>query len=520
MGNIEEIISFWKSMDPLIHEAYRVLGKEVTMGMPGPCMPAISETENIGIGSPYGKGAERIWGFWGTAIHKIQLGPGGKTNKITGHSPYMSELADNPFFIPAESLVKRGLVRKKTLEKIYATPKKSDYIDFDQVEKDFHTLLEEARQTKKSRLSLPVFSTHLAEEYAEHCLFPYIGDLQVLIPAEIQKKYPDLFLKEMTLGAPPDDFSDEPQRWGFPVFKPEFLFNKDGSLGVAGKIWKDLLENAMRRTKGGLRIDHFIGFINPYLLSDDPTIKSGRLYSSPKHPLLKRYYKRRLSDFAAVTEKILLPAARKYGMRAEELYLEDIGIRPPEMDKILKKFGLNRMLVTQFVNINDKNHLYHLMQAKPQDVAALDTHDTPSIQEFFDQMDDDMRYAHAINMAEHLRFNYNDSLKSTEQLVRMKWAELMLCPAKRVQAFFTSWTGQQGRYNIPNTLNAWHLRCVPDFEKLYFKNLARGRAYNPLDATALAIFARGDDFYNAHRDLVDKLRQNEEILFNLIRSLI
>ena len=183
MGNIEEIISFWKSLDPLIHEAYRVLGKEVTMGMPGPCMPAISETENIGIGSPYGKGAERIWGFWGTAVHKIQLGPGGKTNKITGHSPYMSELADNPFFIPAESLVKRGLVRKKTLEKIYATPKKSDYIDFDQVEKDFHTLLEEARQTKKSRLSLSVFSTHLAEEYAEHCLFPYIGDLQVFMLA-------------------------------------------------------------------------------------------------------------------------------------------------------------------------------------------------------------------------------------------------------------------------------------------------------------------------------------------------
>ena len=517
MGNLSEIISFWKSLNPLIHEAYRVLGKEVSMGMPGPCMPAISESENVGIGSPYGKGAERIWDFFGVALDKIQLGPGGRTNKITGHSPYMSELADNPFFIPPENLVERGLVRAETLAKIYAAPKKADFINFDQVEEDFHTLLDEARKTQKSHLPLPKFSTLLAEQFAKECSFPYIGDLQVLIPAEIQKKYPDLFLKEMTLGAPPDAFSDEPQRWRFPVFNPDFLFNKDGTLGKAGTIWKSVIETAIKRTKGGLRIDHFIGFVDPYLLSDDPKIKPGRLYSSPRHPLLKKYRKKTLAEFANVTEKILLPAAQKYGIGAEELYLEDIGIRPPPMDKVLKKFGLNRMLVTQFVDIYDDKHLYHLMQAKPQDVAALDTHDTPSIQEFFDSMDDASRYAHATNMAGHLRFHYNDSLKSTEQLVRMKWAELMLCPAQRVQAFFTSWTGQTGRYNIPNTLTAWHLRCVPNFEELYFKNLAAGRAYNPLDATALAIFAKGDDFYESHRALVDKLRQAEEKLFTLIR---
>ena len=114
MGDLKEIISYWKSLDPLIHKAYLVLDKEVTMGMPGPCMPAISESENVGIGSPYGKGAKRIWGFFGTALHKIQLGPGGRTNKITGQSPYMSELTDNPFFIPPESLVERGLVKAET----------------------------------------------------------------------------------------------------------------------------------------------------------------------------------------------------------------------------------------------------------------------------------------------------------------------------------------------------------------------------------------------------------------------
>ena len=85
MENLHQAISYWKSLKPLVQEAYRVLDKEVTMGMPGPCMPAISENENVGIGSPYGKGAERIWNFFGTALHKIQLGPGGRTNKIAGY---------------------------------------------------------------------------------------------------------------------------------------------------------------------------------------------------------------------------------------------------------------------------------------------------------------------------------------------------------------------------------------------------------------------------------------------------
>ncbi|MBO7483956.1 MAG: 4-alpha-glucanotransferase [Alphaproteobacteria bacterium] len=518
MKNLHNIISYWKSLKPLIHEAYRALDKEVTMGMPGPCMPAISESENVGIGSPYGKGAGRIWDFFGTELHKIQLGPGGRTNKIAGHSPYMSEQADNPFFIPPEDLVTQKLIKSETLMTIYAIPKKSDYINFDQVENDFNTILTEAYQTKKSKLPLPTFATQLAETYTHNCSYPYIGDLQVLIPAEIQKKYPDYFMKEMTLGAPPDAFSKEPQRWGFPIFRPELLFEKDGSLGLAGKLWQQLIETAIYRAKGGLRIDHFIAFVNPYVLSDNRKIKAGRLYSSSHHSILKKYNKKKLSDFAAITEKILLPAIQKYGLSTMDLYLEDIGIRPPQLDEVLDMFGLNRMLVTQFVDISDETHIYQLMNARYQDVAALDTHDTPSIQEFFDKMDDANRYMHALSMSQNLRFEYNDSLKSTEQLIRMKWAELMACPAKRIQAFFTSWTGQSGRYNIPNTLNSWHLRCVANFEELYFKNLVLGKAFNPLDATALAIFARGDDFYQAHKELVDKLRQAEERLLRLCRD--
>ena len=125
-----------------------------------------------------------------------------------------------------------------------------------------------------------------------------------------------------------------------------------------------------------------------------------------------------------------------------------------------------------------------------------------------------------MQLAEDLRFYYSPSLSSPQALVRMKWGELLACPARRVQAFFTSLTGQPGRYNEPGNPKKWRLRCTPNFEKLYFENLIKGTAYNPLDAIALAIYARGDDFFTQHREFVDHLRRQEQALMTEIQNQI
>ncbi|MBQ9235045.1 MAG: hypothetical protein IJ184_01080 [Alphaproteobacteria bacterium] len=39
--------------------------------------------------------------------------------------------------------------------------------------------------------------------------------------------------------------------------------------------------------------------------------------------------------------------------------------------------------------------------------------------------------------------------------------------------------------------------------------MLKGRAYNPYDAIALAIYARGDDFYHKHEKLLHALRAAE-----------
>lgn len=513
----EQLKACWKSAQDLIQKGYHVLDKEVTMGLPGPCMPAADENQDIGIGSPYGAGAERVWDFWGKAVYKILLGPAGRTCREAKHSPYVSDVRPNPFFIPVEKWVAKGWLSNEDLAAFYHLPKQDGHIDFEQVEKTFKTLIQKAHKKSKTKKSLDAFMDEQAALYAGQNKHPYIADLQVQIPKAIVDKNPDLFLPNFTLGSPPDALMDKARNWGFPVLNPKYLWDKNG-LGKGGKLWQDILRGAIRGAKGGLRIDHFIGFVNPYVISSDPKIPNGRLYSSYDHPVLGQFALRDEKDFGKIVEKIVLPVLKECGLTAKDLYPEDIGARPEQLDGVMHRFGLGRLLVSQFKEPENPNHMYQLMRADEHDIATLDTHDAPSVFMFFDGLDDAARTAHAKNLAGSLRFDYNDSLKSTEQLARMQWAELLTCPAKRVQAFFTSWTGQNGRYNQPGNPVKWQLRCVNDFDRLYFENLSKGRAYNPLDAIALAIYARGDKFYQEHKTLVDQLRQKEDELKSCIKS--
>ncbi len=504
-----DVFEIWNEAKSIIKQGYKVLDKEVTMGLPGPCMPAISKDEDVGIGSPYGEGAKRVHKFFGGVIDKILLGPGGKTSKKYHHSPYCSEKTPNPFFIPLEYMVKDKLLKKEDLQEIYNNNNNNSEIDFAKVELAYQKALEKMTDKQIEKL---------ANKYIKKCKFNYIGDIQVMIPNSICEKNKDIFFKDFTLGTPADALNPKETDWGFPVIKPEYIFNKVGGLGKGGKILYDIFYNTIASNKGGMRIDHFISIVNPFLCSRNEKYESARLYSSPKHPVLGKYAKRRLGDFGKIIEKILLKAVKDKRVKISSIYPEDIGTRPKQLDYILRKFGLGRLLVSVFVEIHDDNHMYRLKNACPNDVATIDTHDTQHLQEYIAGLDDTMRYMHARKLAEELRFNYNDDLKSDEQLFRMKWAELLLCPAKRVQAFFTSFTGQQGRYNTPGELESWKLRCDVDFDINYFKNLSAGKAYNPFDAICLAIYAKGDDFFEKNKDLVEKLRNTENELLERIQK--
>ena len=522
MDQLKKILHLWNEARPLIQEGYRVLDKTVVLGLPATCMPAESNEKDTGIGSPYGEGASHIWQFWHGVIHKIMIGPIGKTDAKTWHSPYLSSWDHNPFFLDLENLVQRHLLSRKTLDKIYTRPKKQNYIDFKQVESDYTTALQEAYKKSKTTLTFSAFCNQLVMDQMHTSPFTYIGDVPINVPHRVSDRHPDWFLKDWSLGAPPDQYSDKPQQWGFPVLNPQALFTGKAKnpLGPAGRMFKRLLRFYLAGNKGGIRIDHFIGWIDPYCFyTGKGHYKNGRLYSSPRHPLLKKYYIRDPKQFRKMTAEFLLPFFNEFHLSSMDIYPEDLGIRPKQMDSVLKTFHLGRMLPVQFNEPEQPDHMYHLANATACDIAVLDTHDNPPLLDFFTSLPLEKRRAFAQQLAHDLRFNYTDDLCDPTWLYRMQWGAAMASQAKRVMVFFTSLMGQEGRYNTPGTLDSWHLRCRTDFIQTYFKALKSGHAYNPFEAICLAIYARGDDFYQAHEPLVKQLRATEKTFFDALNQL-
>ena len=131
------------------------------------------------------------------------------------------------------------------------------------------------------------------KKYALSSGIKMIADRQVAFSDRDAWAYQSLFLEGWYLGCPPDYFSKDGQAWGFPVMDPDKMFNADGSLGEGGILMKNLYRKMFKENPGGVRIDHIVGLIDPwvYKVGKKPMCEqgAGRLYSSPEHPELSRY---------------------------------------------------------------------------------------------------------------------------------------------------------------------------------------------------------------------------------------
>ncbi len=512
--------ALWNTYKPLIQEGYQALDKTIVLSLPAASMPAESSTMDTGIGSPYGKGALRIWRFWQNTIHKIMLGPVGKTEAKTYYSPYLASWDYNPFLVDLEQLQRQGLVSSDDLKKLYHTTKRECFIDFYQVEQSYNKILKIAWKNSKSSKTFSRFCNDIIKQQQAKFPFTYIADIPINIPESIHKRHPDWFLKDFCLGAPPDEYSPEAQKWGFPVLNPKAFVSVGNRLGPAARMFKRLLKFYLNAHINGIRLDHFIGWVDPYCFyTGTKNYDNGRLFSSPEHPLLKDFYLKNQSDFLYLTNKFLMPLVREFNLSTLDIYPEDLGMRPPAMDYVLRNLHFGKMLPIQFNDPTNPQHMYHLANALPEDMAVIDTHDSNSLQTFFNELSEQKRNAFAQELARDLRFNYTQDLAQPNWLYRMQWAAALASPARRVLVFFTTLMGQSGRYNTPGVLDSWHLRCCTNFEEEYFKALKSFQAYNPFEAIRWAIYARDDDFYHAHRDLVQRLQTAEENLFNALQNL-
>ena len=361
-----------------------------------------------------------------------------------------------------------------------------------------------------------------------------IADRQVAFSDRDAWAYQSLFLEGWYLGCPPDYFSKDGQAWGFPVMDPDKMFNKDGSLGEGGILMKNLYKKMFNDNPGGVRIDHIVGLIDPwvYKAGKKPMCEegAGRLYSSPEHPELSKYAIAKLEDldttleadkekrvktlseaqvklYGRLIEKIVIASAKECGLDKNAIVCEDLGTLTNPVDAVMKKYGLQGMRLTQFVLPEKPEHPYRCKNITENVWNMVGTHDNNPISKWAESMINTHEgYLHAKNLVEDLfadADNQDDIIVKLTQdkdyLKFVKLVEIFASKAKNVQIFFTDFFQIDETYNTPGTSGDqnWSLRLPNDFESMDTINLN--------EILKAAIIARGKSFADKYADLIKAL---------------
>ena len=343
-----------------------------------------------------------------------------------------------------------------------------------------------------------------------------IGDSPVASSAVEEWVNQKLFLKNKALGCPPDYFSPDGQRWGFKYYNPDKIFNKDGSLGEAGEVLKKKYENYFASFPGGMRIDHVIGLVDPFIYTVGAkkmtAENSGRIYSAFE----SKYKKKNDEEYAAILNKIVLPAAKKYGLDVSSIICEDLGEVTPPVQRVMKKLGLGGISVTQFD--------YRGSKAPEKNTIMPGSHDNSSFLEFVDSLfnNKDKRFmtktrflaedTAAKDISNEDKKKYLNEIRTDKKkFISASFTELFASPAKRIQIFFTDIFGIAKTYNQPGkNEGCWELRLGENFENEYYKAASEGRAPNFAKAIADALRHRGLD--KGNEDLMKNLDDSAKII--------
>lgn len=379
-----------------------------------------------------------------------------------------------------------------------------------------------------------------SNELAKQTGVKIIGDSPVATPAADEWINQNLFLKGKAIGCPPDYFSKDGQRWGFGYFNPKYIFNPDGTLGKAGKILKAKYDSFFSSFPGGLRIDHVIGLVDPFIY----TVKSakmtpensGRIYS------IEGDFKKKQEEYSNILEKIVLQSAKEHGFDKTDIICEDLGDPNFPTQKVMKDLDLSGISVTQF-DYRGKN-------TPEKNVIMIGSHDNISFLEYTDNLFKNGRdknifikgisyLAHKLNIKSLINKDIVHFLTKTKLLaedtapsdasreeidelrkqirkdkkkfIEASFTELFTSPAKRVQIFFSDFWGLGKTYNRPGTSEGnWELRIPSEFEEYYYQAVSEGKAPNLAKSIAAALRQRGLDKDNP--ELMKNLDESADVL--------
>jgi len=175
----------------------------------------------------------------------------------------------------------------------------------------------------------------------------------------------DLFVLDVSGGAPPDDFFTQGQDWGFPPVHPAV------SRESGFRYFRACLRQQFRHA-GILRIDHVMGLHRFFWIPRGMTAREGTYV---RYPAEEHY-------------AVLSLESRRHGVR---IVGEDLGTVPSYVRPAMARHGLSRMSVVQFGLSPDSGQALKAVPAGA--LGCVNTHDMPTFTSFWEGRDIDDRVA-------------------------------------------------------------------------------------------------------------------------------
>lgn len=276
------------------------------------------------------------------------------------------------------------------------------------------------------------------KEYANNSGISIIGDIPIYAAEDSVDIWTEskLFMTDennlpaCVAGVPPDDFSDEGQLWGNPVYNWEYLKETEFEWWINRIAFSLKLYDVVR-------IDHFRGF-------DEFWAVPYGSENAVNGKWLPAYGK---ELFQKVNEKL----------GSVNIIAEDLGIITDSVVKLKKDLGFPGMKVLQFAFDGNPYNIYLPDNYEKNSVAYTGTHDNDTLKGWFEKLDAKARQyvLSTLNINENNE-NLDDIVYELIKAVYNSKANLCIVPMQDLICL-----GSEARINTPSTLGSnwsWRLK--------------------------------------------------------------